>query len=401
MRAAYLVLVLFLSVFILWMNIGVHRSPAIGTQEEVNAMHAQLRYLRLRMHAGLGVEMQRLFPEGSAFAHALYGLACCGLAEAERGDAAVHDMALREAKWAYVRLQDAEIRERFPASAELPHGVFFAGWSNVLLARIIEVEGPGPERPITVLFDRRSAELAGAFANSPSPFLESYPGQAWPADATVAMASLSLHAELRGPAHAPVIARWLEQAAQRTDTNGFIPHAWDPITDREWQSARGSSQSLINSFLPTIDSAFAAGQFALYRRHFFMERCGLPVVREHPHGVHGRGDVDSGPVILGVGSSATIVAAGACRANGDLFRAREFGCTTDALGFPKGGDRRHYIFGALPIADLFIAWGRSTPIRSADPPAPPKFLRFHVWSTAILLLLWSPFLVRWWKRFRA
>jgi hypothetical protein len=401
MRAAYLVLALLISSLVLWMNVGVHRSPLIGTREEVEALHAQLRYLRPRMHAGLGEEMQRLFPEGSAFAHALYGLACCGLAEAERSEAELRGRALREAKWAYIQLQGAEVRERFPASGGLPHGVFHAGWSNVLLARIIEVEGLGDAGLLTALFDRRSAELAEAFARNASPFLESYPGQAWPADATVAMSSLALHTKLREPVHVNVIKRWTEQVVQRTDTNGFIPHAWDPATDREWQSARGSSRSLINTFLPAIDSALAASQFALYRRHFFMERCGLPVVREHPHGVQGGGDVDSGPVILGVGSSATIVAAGACRANGDLFHAQEFSSTADALGFPTGGDRRHYIFGALPIADLFIAWGRSLPIRSADPPVPPKFLRFHAWSAAILLVLWSPFLVRWWRRSRA
>lgn len=399
MRAAFLVLILLLTFLLAWMNVGVHRTSPVGSSEEAARVSAQLHFLRPRMHAGLGAEMQQMFPEGSAFAHALYGLTWCNVAATATDDAA-RTNAVREATWAYVRLYDTEVLAPFPSAATPARGVFHAGWSNYVLARIVEVSADRVEPSLIALFDRRSAELAAAFSASGSPFPESYPGHAWPADNTVAMASLALHVRLRSSTHRAVVQRWLDQVKERTDANGLVPHAWDPATDRMAQPGRGCSQALINSFLPTIDSAFATTQFALFRRHFFMERCGLPVVREHPHGVYGGGDVDSGPVIMGVGSSATIVAAGACRANGDLFHAYEFACTADGLGFAKGGDRRHYIFGVLPIVDLFIAWGRSMP--GTDPVASaPRFLRFHLWSVVITLLLWSPFLWRWWKRRRA
>ncbi|MBK9194192.1 MAG: hypothetical protein IPO17_04215 [Flavobacteriales bacterium] len=176
-------------------------------------------------------------------------------------------------------------------------------------------------------FDRQSDSLALAFTRSDSPFLESYTGAAWPADATVAMASLVMHGQLRGRDHSAATARWVAQVRERLDERGLIPHAWQPWEDRIGQSARGSSQALMNTLLPLIDTAFAAEQFGRFRELYFTERFGVPAVREHPIGDGSPGDVDSGPLILGFGPAATIVGSGACRMNGDAHHAAEFEST--------------------------------------------------------------------------
>jgi hypothetical protein len=192
-----------------------------------------------------------------------------------------------------------------------------------------------------------------------------------------------------------VIHTWLDHVKSRLDQQGMIAHQWDPVADKVMQSVRGSSQALINALLPIIDHAFATQQFDLFRENFFMERLGLPAVREHPQGSWGLGDIDSGPVILGGGATATIVGAAACRRNGDAFHAMEFDATVEGFGLPLGSDAKRYIFGALPIADLFIAWSRSMKSDAAAVP-PPRFLTFHLWSLLLLALLWSLALLGWW-----
>ena len=397
MRLLHLLIASLLSSVLLWINIAVHTAPPVGSHQEFEELQQQLAYLEPRLHQGLGTGMQKLFPEGGVFTHALYGLAWCGLADRLSPLDTLRRHAYREARWAYAQVDTRWERARFPEMASPQYGAFYAGWRNYLLARMVAVGAAANDTTLLHAFDRQSDSIAMAFARSSSPYLESYTGMAWPADATVAMASLCMHERLRGAQHATVIARWVAQVRARLDERGMIPHTWDPWGDRMGEQARGCSQSLMNTMLPAIDKALAGEQYQLYRDHFLTEPLGLPAMREHPQGVTGGGDVDSGPVIFGVGSAATLVSAGACRANGEAMHAHVIDATTEALGFATGGDRKRYLFGALPIADLFIAWGRTTPCAGVQHPA-AAFKAFHGWSLLILLVLWSPIIVRWWRR---
>src|SRR5690606_3664527 len=102
-------------------------------------------------------------------------------------------------------------------------------------------------------FAADSAELAAAFTASASPYLEAYPGQAWPVDSTVAIASLRLHDTLLRPRYADTVRQWLDKVRRRLDPRtGLIPHRVDAETGAPAEMARGSSQSLIHRFLPDI-----------------------------------------------------------------------------------------------------------------------------------------------------
>lgn len=380
------VLAALLTCWFVWTNIGVHTAPRIGAQEERDDLLRQLRYLERQVHSGLGEEMQKLFPEGSVFTYALYGLAWCGYAEGMAVDDSLRMHALAEARWALASIERKEVQGRFPVAAEPKFGAFYCGWRNYLLGSIITLDPSVDAEQGS--FDAYSAELEKAYEASASPFLESYAGMAWPADNVVAIASLAVH-DQQASENAPVIARWVEQVQARLDARGMVPHAWDPYHDKQLEHARGCSQALMNVFMPTIDAAFATQQFERFREHFFMERFGVPLVREYPKGVIGLGNVDSGPVIFGGGCAATIVGAGTCRKNRDIFHATEFDHTVEGFGLVTGRDDKRFIFGALPIADLFIAWTRSMSMDQTGG-EPPGFRRFHLWSLLAVVLLWSP-----------
>ncbi len=180
--------------------------------------------------------------------------------------------------------------------------MFYVGWSSWLRGGVLMLQQPA-DRPAAEIerFAADCAALAAAFDRSPTPFLTAYPGQAWPVDSTVAVAALRLHDTLLPARFAPTIERWLREARERLDpATGLLPHRADPSTGQPLEGARGSSQSVIARFLSEIDPAWGREQYALFRQQFVATPLGVAGLREYPHGSAGRGDVDSGPLVLGV-----------------------------------------------------------------------------------------------------
>ncbi|WP_017556152.1 hypothetical protein [Nocardiopsis baichengensis] len=351
-------------------------SPLERTPEEVAADAApRLAFLRSALRDGAGADMQALFPEGYFFTHALYGLA-----RADTGtlDARLRDEALWEARWALDRLESPEGTAAFPAGAEPAYGVFHAGWSTYLRVRIVELAGgpdAAPEEAGRLAED--TAELRSAFSASldrGTPYLEAYPGQAWPVDSVVAAAALARDARVRGTdGHDSLLAAWKEAAAAHTDpATGLIPHRADAATGAPAEGARGSSQALLLRFLPDIDPAWAARDRAAFQEAFASPVAPLPGVREHPHGDDSPGDVDSGPLVLGLSASASTVALGDAVVYGDTASAAALTGFAEALGLPvaAGGERR-YLGGALPVGDAFLVWSLTAQGTHPDPLPPP------------------------------
>ncbi|GAA2629837.1 hypothetical protein GCM10010399_72170 [Dactylosporangium fulvum] len=347
----------------------------------------QLAFLRASLDDGAGESAQGMFPEGYFFLHVLYGLSwvSVGMQEPEgsRGD------ALREARWALQRLDGPDGRAPFSQSLTPSYGVFYRGWTNWLRGGILRLRPAEARDPAEVRrFEEDSAALAAAFDASASPYLEAYPGQAWPVDSTVAVASLRLHDALLPPRFAGTVARWLDGVRGRLDPHtGLIPHRVDPGTGDPIEIARGTSQSMILRFLPEIDPAFAAAQYTRFRDDYLVRPLGLgPAVREYPTGVDGPADVDSGPLPLGVSLSATVVTLGAARVNGDTSLARALDNYGEVAGLPVTTPwTKRYAFGLLPIGDAFLVWSRTAHPWVADPSPPPPTISWW-WRLPLLSL---------------
>src|SRR5215207_3377786 len=191
--------------------------------------------------------------------------------------------------------------------------VFYRGWTNWL-----------------------RGGLGAAFDASASPYLTAYPGQAWPVDSTVAMASLRLHDTLLPARFGGTVERWLREVRERLDPRtGLLPHRVDPNTGEPVEGARGSSQSVIHRFLIDVDPSFARDQYLRFRNRYVVSPLGLgPAVREYPDGLDGPADVDSGPLPLGVSLSATVVAIGAAQVHGDAPLAAAMASYGELAGMP-------------------------------------------------------------------
>lgn len=356
----------------------------------------ELRALRDAQHQYADVEMQKLYPEGYIFMNAIYALAWSDFIESLSRKSMYYHEGIYEITKACNRINTELGRSTFQEFEPANFGCFYSGWNNYVLGRkLMLLDTASRDSADVIRFQKQSEMIADTFRKSVYP--ESYVGASWPADAIVAIASLSLHDRMFSPRYTRVIRDWLKNARLQCDDHGLIAHAAMPDGTLT-ESARGSSQSLILIFLHDIDSQFADQQFKDYRSHFIDERFGLTGIREYPKGISREGDIDSGPIVLQFGFAATLTGMHTLYLYGDLYAATAIRNQIEAFGFPTKGpaDKKSYLFGKLPIADAFIAWGHA-----ADNPKNkhnPNFLEFHLWSLLVGLLIVVCLWLLWRKR---
>jgi hypothetical protein len=374
-------LLLAVGVFVVYFNVHLYKFGQ-GTLEE--ARQAQLRHLQhvLRTTSAAS-DMQNLYPEGFVFLNAIYGLAQCDLAAKSGG--------LPEIDFAIKAIESDQGKSVFPEDLPLPHGAFYKGWLNYLRGKRLSVARN--DSILETNFRADCANIAAIWKRESKTYLESYHGQTWPADNVVCLAALALHDRLYVPLYQNVIADWINKVKAHLDPDtGLIPHSYNHSTETMREPPRGSSQSLIFCFLNDVDSAFAADQYTRFKQYFLAHRMGLPGIREYPKGTSGGGDIDSGPVVFGIGGVASIVgirAVGVMEGNTNSALHLALLSGVDGLLFPftnKG--KRSFLGGKLPVLDAFMAWAMADLDLLKRRASVFWRLPFHLWSLLILFLLW-------------
>lgn len=358
-----MVCIFFLAVIGL-IHIRLYHYPLSGGKSKEQEIIQQLNFIGEGLkERNTGYSMQSIFPEGYVFIHALYGLAWCELAKSPNIDSSIRNKALLEARWAYQCLKDEFAKSNFDKDLSPRYGIFYCGWKNYLLANILEIQN---SKRVSLTekkeFENACEEIIKAIQQSSTPFIESYEGSSWPADAFVAMASVKKYDRLFHPKYDSTIKAWIIKVKGRLDkSTGLVPHSTNFQTGETLEGARGSSSVLILRFLAEIDPSFALEQFKVFKDKFLLKRLGLPAIREYTENTHEFGDIDSGPVIWDVGFSATIVSIAAFQKFGEEEFSQSVQNTIEGFGFPfSSGSQKRYIFGKLPIADAFLAWGKVT-----------------------------------------
>lgn len=336
-------------------GVGRFLWPAPEIDQVPGSAVKQLRFLKGAIEGGADHDAQGMFPEGYFFLNALYGLAWVQVGQTEPDRA---DEALQEARWALTRLESPDGTAPFAAELRPAYGIFHAGWTNQLRGGVLSLQRDRDPAEVS-RYEQATAEIAAAFAASGTPFLQAYPGQAWPVDSVVAVATLRQHDELLRPRYAATVERWLDQAGQHLD-QGLLPHQVD-AQGNGIDGPRATSQSVINHFLAKVDQDFGREQYKRFRDRFVTHPLGLgPAVREYPRGTDGAGDVDSGPLVLGVSLSATVVTLGAARVQHDHELAAALHHEGELVGVPLNGLKtKRYAFGVLPVADAFLIWSQT------------------------------------------
>ncbi|HFA47564.1 MAG TPA: hypothetical protein ENJ95_00945, partial [Bacteroidetes bacterium] len=267
---------IFIITGIVYLNLSLYYHPNFikingGTYNE--DVYHQLLFLKNELHNSAGEKMQNIYPEGFIFINSLYGLSWCNLIENLDINSGTYKEGINEIKWSFNEINSPKGKSIFNKNLPLEYGTFYKGWSNYLLGRKLMIEKKENRDSNEInLFKKNCHQIATAVGQSNSPYLESYTGQSWPADATIAVASLSLHDKIFGQLYQGTIKKWVAKARKKLDPNtGLIPHSTDPQSGSTIEGARGSSQSLILTFLKKIDIKFSGEQFEIYKK-IFLER---------------------------------------------------------------------------------------------------------------------------------
>ncbi|MFC1648127.1 hypothetical protein ACFL1B_01580 [Nanoarchaeota archaeon] len=162
----------------------------------------------------------------------------------------------------------------------------------------------------------------------------SYPNETelWPSDQAFVIYTIHLFDQNHGTnISEPLIEGWKNYLASDATHQG----TGLPITDITRASAKsnipsGSGTSYLILYTSEFDPAQAREWWGAYKDDFLRNFPG-PVAgfKEYHSGDYGS-DVDSGPIILGVGASATAFGIGAARSMGDMGLAREL---SNLVGF--------------------------------------------------------------------
>lgn len=364
-----------------------------------------MRFMRAEIENGSAENMDLLFPEGYFFNYALYGLTWVEVGLREEVGSPLYEEALRESRWALANLETKRGKRGFQAGLDPPYGAFYLGWKTWLHGGIIKLQ-PADRRDAEEI--RRLEEacelLAKSYREGARPFPPTYNLCHWPMDGIVGAAALRLHDRVLPSKYGELLDRWMATAIASYDKDlPLLPHQVPP---GNYQVPRAIAQSVVCRFAYEIDPAWGREMYHRYREHFFRTPLGVPGMREYPPGYHSHGDVDSGPLILGLSPSASAIMIGTAQLLGDNELAVVLTNAAEAAGMPLSwGGKKFYLFGLVPVADGFIAWSKASQPWAAQETAPPATafqqalpgwwrLRLH----AITLL---PLALGWWLVLRS
>lgn len=231
------------------------------------------------------------------------------------------------------------------------HGHAYLGYANLALSMLRLLE---PETPHAALSDELTNALATRLATAPHGLFETYPGESYPPDIAMVAGSIALADCATGtapraffPAFRRQFERYIEPAS------GLLYQAADAHSGRPLDAARGSGAAIAAYALSFADRQLSQRLHLGVRRHA-LSPLGFGMRREYAPGQAGHGDIDSGPVLWGVGVSATGFALAGERLYGDRAAFTALYRTVDFMGVPltSGSGRRFMSGGPLGNAIL-------------------------------------------------
>lgn len=226
----------------------------------------------------------------------------------------------------------------------------YLGYFNLLLSFHHQLD---PNSRFAPLNDRITAALVRRLERSRTLLLLSYPAETYPVDNAAVIASIALH----GPQHRPLVEQWIARCRKDylDPQTGLLIQAVEPHSGAAADSPRGSGTALAAYFLSFADLPLSRDLYRAAQTHLADTVFGFGVVREYPrHCRGGRGDIDSGPVILGYSISATGFLIAGSRIHGDADEFARLTSTAHLFGAPfRRAGRREYVTGG-PLGNAIL-----------------------------------------------
>ncbi|MGE0784299.1 MAG: hypothetical protein AB7S26_01325 [Sandaracinaceae bacterium] len=235
--------------------------------------------------------------------------------------------------------------------SERPH-VAYLGYLALALANLRELD---PETPHAALEARIIEHLAARLDASPIGLCETYPSEVYPIDNTSFFGALAVHDRVTGEDHRALLDRLLATLVDRyrDPRSGLLYQSVDPDDGAPLDRPRGSGTGLAAYFLHFADPALSRALYGSIKDGLVTDAFGFATVREYPLGELGGGDIDSGPVVLGQGVSATGFTIALARLHGDRATYHHLLATASLVGGRTSGEVTRFALGG-PIGDAML-----------------------------------------------
>jgi hypothetical protein len=221
------------------------------------------------------------------------------------------------------------------------------GYANLALSMLRLLE---PNTRFAALNDELTDALAERLAAAPHALFETYPSEAYAPDMSMVAGSVALHDCATGRAERAFFPAWRAAFERYIDpVSGLLYQSADAETGQFLDAPRGSGAAIAAYALSFADRRLGERLHAGVRRHA-LAPLGFGMRREYAPGHSGRGDIDSGPVMFGVGVSATGFALAGERLYGDRHAFTALYRTVNFVGVPLGG---HFMSGG-PLGNAIL-----------------------------------------------
>ncbi len=198
-------------------------------------------------------------------------------------------------------------------SADTDHGLY-ASHLTLILGRCRVAGG----RCDDALHDRLAARLAERSVQEG--LVASYPSDParYPADQAVTLLALHLHDEATPDDSARVpeaLEAYRAVVDPLTEASSWGLPPSEITGSAEWSAVpRGCALAWTVQYLAEVDPDYARALWSPFKRHFYVQVGPMAGFREWPLGEERGADVDSGPIVMGVGAAATAFGIGAAYA---------------------------------------------------------------------------------------
>lgn len=372
--AMVVAIVVIFAVKLVWMALLSAQGGDLSARRTQDDLHRRCAYLVHRLiHRGVTWrEMPRFLSpqfqgEWALVTHSMTAAALADrafLSPDSRDESLTHmDRLLERVLLPDFRVFDTELWERDALSdltGERGH-IGYLGHLNFMLAAYHMLGGADPE--YAHLFGRVTKHLTAVLYARPWLNAETYPGEIYIPDNAVVAASLALYDRVYPHRASGVAQNWLDRLSTLHDLATDLPVFNLDGRGEPLQMSRGSGVAWTIFYQSHVDLATAQDDYWRLKDHFWRSYApGCAAVCEWPHCAGGLGDVDSGPLLLGMSPAATGFAMAGARLAGDEKGLQELARTAEMAGFSvQWRGRRSYLTAPLVGNAILTAMRTATP----------------------------------------
>jgi hypothetical protein len=257
------------------------------------------------------------------------------------------------------------------------------------------------------LLETQALSLADELTKAKYHLAEDYPGECYPNDVLWSVAAILRTDSLLTTHHHELAEQLMQILNKNCMTNKGLPsYMADPEAGKPYGIARGCANSGILLFAPELDKVIAKQWYQKYEEHYWKDNGFCRGFREYYKGFpDNMADVDSGPVIKGYGSAATVFGIGAARRAGRLDHALPMTqeilvvCWPTPFGLLLPGLMGKLMVDSSSLGETALLFSMTRPILETDVIPYAGRTPLIVWTAFLVYLI--PGLILLWMEYRS